>query len=160
MGDSERDVVRVLELHSEEDTEKLGLEIAKELKPGDVLALIGDLGTGKTTLTRYIAKGLGIPEGITSPTFTIVNEHRGGEIPLFHFDAYRLEGQDPFETGIEEYFYQDGICVVEWADIIEDILPPETKYIYMSYGAPAADAGEDPVAEVGENTERIYRCTF
>lgn len=150
----DKEILREFNLHGEGDTEELGLRLAKELKSGDVLALIGDLGTGKTTLTRYIAKGLGIPQGITSPTFTIVNEYRSGDIPLFHFDAYRLEGQDPFETGIEECFYQDGISIVEWADIIEDILPPDTKYIFMEYGLPPE--GGEPV----ENSERIYRCTF
>ena len=128
-------------------TEAFGLELAESLKAGDVLALMGDLGTGKTTLTKFIAKGLGITELITSPTFTIVNEYHSGRIPLFHFDAYRLEGaEEAFETGIEEYFYKDGIAIVEWAEIIADILPDETKCIFMEYG-------DNP-------GERIYKCTF
>ena len=133
-------------VRSEKETEAFGLELAKKLKAGSVLGLIGDLGTGKTTLTKYIAKGLGIGETITSPTFTIVNEYRSGRLPLFHFDAYRLEGQDPFETGIEEYFYRGGVCIVEWADMIAEILPQDCEYIFMDYG-------EGP-------EERIYRCTF
>ncbi len=138
-----RDVI----IRNEADTEKLGKEIADGVKPGDVIALIGDLGTGKTTLTKYIARGLGITEMITSPTFTIVSEYKSGRIPLFHFDVYRLENSgDIFETGIEEYFHMDGVCIVEWADMIAEILPDDTKCVFMEYG---------------ENEgERIYRCTF
>ena len=138
-----RDVI----IRSEADTEKLGKEIADSLKPGDVVALIGDPGTGKTTLTKYIAEGLGIREMITSPTFTIVSEYRSGRIPMFHFDVYRLENsEDIFETGVEEYFDMGGVCIVEWADMIAEILPDDTKCVFMEYG---------------ENEgERIYRCTF
>ncbi len=134
-------------IKSEADTEALGLSIADRLEAGDVLALIGDLGCGKTTLTKYIAKGLGVTERITSPTFTIVNEYRSGRLPLFHFDAYRLEGEeDWFERGLEEYFYRGGVCVIEWADLIAEHLPDETLCVFMEYGE-------------GEG-ERIYRCTF
>lgn len=139
--------MREIVIGSEKDTEKLGQEIADSLKPGDVLALIGDLGTGKTTLTKYIAKGLGIKEMITSPTFTIVSEYDSGRLPLYHFDVYRLEGaEDMFETGIEEYFDKGGVCIVEWADMIAEILPDDTKCIFMEYG--------------NKEGERIYRCTF
>lgn len=139
--------MREIVIGSEKDTEKLGQEIADSLKPGDVLALIGDLGTGKTTLTKYIAKGLGIKEMITSPTFTIVSEYDSGRLPLYHFDVYRLEGaEDMFETGIEEYFDKGGVCIVEWADMIAEILPDDTKCIFMEYG--------------DKEGERIYRCTF
>lgn len=139
--------MREVFIPNREATEAFGLELAETLRAGDVLALMGDLGTGKTTLTKYIAKGLGITELITSPTFTIVNEYHSGRIPLFHFDAYRLEGaEEAFETGIEEYFYKDGIAIVEWAEIIADILPDETKCIFMEYG-------DNP-------GERIYKCTF
>ena len=141
--------MREILIRDELETEAFGRELAKSLQAGDVLALIGDLGTGKTTLTKYIAKGLGIHEMITSPTFTIVNEYKSGRLPLYHFDAYRLEeegGAEVFETGIEEYFYKDGICIVEWAELIADILPDETKCIFMEYGK--------------EPGERIYKCTF
>lgn len=115
--------------------------------PGDIIAMIGDLGTGKTTLTKYIAKGLGISEVITSPTFTIVNEYRSGRLPLFHFDVYRLEDSaEIFETGIEEYFYMNGVCIVEWADMIAELLPDTTKCIFIEYG--------------DKEGERIYKCTF
>lgn len=139
--------MREIILPDEKATEDFGLELAQTLVEGDVLALIGDLGTGKTTLTKYIAKGLAVEETITSPTFTIVNEYHSGRLPLFHFDAYRLSGADEaFEAGIEEYFYRNGVCIVEWADIIEEILPENAKKIYMEYGP--------------EDGERIFKCTF
>lgn len=97
-----------------------------------MLALIGDLGTGKTALTKYIAQGLGIRDSIVSPTFTIVREYTGGRLPLYHFDVYRLaDSEEMFNIGAEEYFYEKGgICVIEWADIVEDILPADARYIY------------------------------
>lgn len=134
-------------MKSEADTAEFGKNLADELKPGDVLGLIGDLGTGKTTLTKYIAEGLGITENVTSPTFTIVNEYHTGRLPLFHFDAYRLEGQgDAFEIGIEEYFDRGGVSIIEWADMIAEILPDDTKLIFMEYGE--------------KEGERVYKCSF
>lgn len=134
-------------IKDERDTEKFGHALADRLRAGDVVALIGDLGTGKTTLTGYIAEGLGVKEMITSPTFTIVNEYRSGRLPLFHFDAYRLEGgEDVFQAGVEEYFYMNGVCVIEWADRIAEILPDDTKAIFIEYGK--------------KEGERIYRCSF
>lgn len=134
-------------IKDERDTEKFGHALADRLRAGDVVALIGDLGTGKTTLTGYIAEGLGVKEMITSPTFTIVNEYRSGRLPLFHFDAYRLEGgEDVFQVGVEEYFYMNGVCVIEWADRIAEILPDDTKAIFIEYGK--------------NEGERIYRCSF
>ena len=111
--------MREIRINNEKETGKFGLELADTLRAGDVLALIGDLGTGKTTLTKYIAKGLGIDEVITSPTFTIVREYRSGRLPLFHFDVYRIEDpEEMFEIGYEDYFFGSGVCVVEWADQI------------------------------------------
>ncbi len=134
-------------MQSEEDTRAFGLALAAKLAAGDVLALIGDLGTGKTALTRYIGEGLGVRQRISSPTFTIVKEYTDGRLPLYHFDVYRVaDPEEMFHIGADEYFYGDGVCVVEWADLIEEILPENTKYIYLSYG-------EDP-------EERIYQCTF
>lgn len=139
--------VRTLLMKNEEDTRKFGLSLAAELMPGDVVGLVGDLGTGKTTLTKYIAEGLGIDEYISSPTFNIVKEYRSGRLPLFHFDAYRLgSGEELLDIGAEEYFYGDGVCVVEWADIVSDVLPEETKMICIDYGE--------------KEGERVYRCTF
>ncbi len=134
-------------IHNELETRESGLELSSYLKPGDILALEGDLGTGKTTLTKYVAEGLGITEPISSPTFNIVKEHRSGRIPLFHFDAYRLgSGDELLDIGAEEYFYGKGICIVEWSDIVEDVLPEEALLIRISYGE--------------KEGERIYQCIF
>ena len=141
------EIKRELIIKNEKETESFGRALAEELKAGDVLALIGDLGTGKTALTRYIAKGLGIDERITSPTFTIVKEYTEGRLPLYHFDVYRVsEADELFNIGIEEYFFGSGVCIVEWADMILDILPENAKFIYLEYGK---DEGE-----------RVYKCTF
>jgi tRNA threonylcarbamoyladenosine biosynthesis protein TsaE len=132
---------------SEKQTEELGLKLAEELKPGTVIALIGDLGSGKTALTKALAKGLGIEEQVTSPTFTIIQEYSGGRLPLYHFDVYRLEGEeDMYELGYEDYFYGDGVCVVEWADQIKELLPKNTIYINIDYGS--------------QENERIYNIKY
>ena len=134
-------------IKSEDEVRDFGTTLGTQLEPNAVLALIGDLGTGKTTLTKYIAEGLGIKERIVSPTFTIVHEYRSGRLPLFHFDVYRLESaEDLFEIGAEEYFYAGGVSVVEWADQVAEILPDETLCIFLEYGK--------------NEGERIYRCTF
>ncbi len=126
---------RKLRLNNEEDTRSLGLEIADALEPGDVVALIGDLGTGKTALTKYIAEGLGIKEEISSPTFTIVKEYRSGRLPLYHFDVYRLgSGEELLDIGAEEMLEGDGACVIEWADIVADVLPADSLVVKLDYG--------------------------
>lgn len=122
-------------IKNELDTRKFGTELAKKLKPGDVIALIGDLGTGKTTLTKSIAEGLGITEMITSPTFTIVQEYSSGRLPLYHFDVYRIsDPEEMYELGYEEYFFGQGVCVVEWADQIEELIPEGSIVIRIEYG--------------------------
>lgn len=127
---------RRLEIKNEADTRAFGLELAAQCRPGTVIALIGDLGTGKTTLTKYIAEGLGIQRTITSPTFTIVQEYREGRLPLFHFDVYRIENPEDelFEIGFDEYMYGRGVCVVEWADLVRGYLPENTLFVEMQYG--------------------------
>lgn len=106
----------------------LGEALAGSLKPGAVVALYGDLGSGKTVLTKGIAAALGIAkDDVSSPTFTIVNEYVAGSVPLFHFDAYRIESpEELFDLGYEDYFFGEGICVVEWADRVESLLPEHT----------------------------------
>ena len=99
--------------------------MAAYLRPGDVVVLNGDLGAGKTTFTKGIAKGLGIKEIIKSPTFTIIHEYQDGRIPLYHMDAYRLENGGAEDLGLDEYFDGDGVSVVEWAQFAEDELPDE-----------------------------------
>ena len=138
---------RIIEIKNEDDTRAFGLARAEEALPGTVYALIGDLGTGKTTLTKSIAEGLGIERHITSPTFTIVQEYREGRLPLFHFDVYRLRNaEDLFEIGADEYFYGRGVCVVEWADLVMEALPEDTKFICIDYAE--------------EENGRVYKCTF
>ena len=129
---------RKLRLNNEEDTRALGLEIADALEPGDIVALIGDLGTGKTALTKYIAEGLGIKEEISSPTFTIVKEYKSGGLPLYHFDVYRLgSGEELLDIGAEDMLEGDGVCVIEWADIAADVLPADALVVKLDYGEDA-----------------------
>ena len=120
----------VKESYSPEETFAIGKEIGEQLKPGDVYCLIGDLGVGKTVFTQGLAKGLGIEEPINSPTFTIIQEYHEGRIPLYHFDVYRIgDVSEMDELGYEEYFYGDGACLIEWGNLIEEILPKETVTI-------------------------------
>ena len=109
--------------HSADETQALGQRLAKRLLPGDVIAYFGDLGAGKTALTRGIAQGLGVTDLVTSPTYTIVNEYLTGRIPLFHFDMYRLGSSDElFDIGWEGYLARGGVCAVEWSENVEDAL--------------------------------------
>jgi len=111
---------------SEKETTALGERFAETLRPGAVVALYGDLGAGKTAFVRGMARGLGIPARVSSPTFTIVNEYPG-KTPLFHFDMYRLGGADElFEIGWEDYLDRGGVCAVEWSENVEEAFPPDT----------------------------------
>ncbi len=115
----------IIESHSAEETAQLGEKIGREATPGDVYTLIGDLGVGKTVLTQGIAKGLGIEEPICSPTFTIVQVYEEGRMPFYHFDVYRIADiEEMDEIGYEDYFYGEGLTMIEWANLIEEILPP------------------------------------
>ena len=110
-----------------EETEALGEALARTLRPGSVVAFTGDLGAGKTAFVRGLARGLGIGDRVTSPTFTIVNEYEGGRLPLFHFDMYRLGSEEElFDIGWEDYLRRGGICAVEWSEHIAGALEPET----------------------------------
>jgi len=116
------------------DMETFGKEFSKNLNPGSVIALVGPLGAGKTTLTQSIARGLGISEKLTSPTFTIIQEYESGRLPLYHFDVYRVyDPEELFEMGFEDYLRRDGVCIIEWADLIEDMLPEDTIRINLDY---------------------------
>lgn len=120
---------------NEQKMQAFARKLAEEVKEGDILALVGNLGTGKTTFTKYFAEALGVKEVITSPTFNIVKEYESGRLPLYHFDVYRIsDPEEMFEIGYEEYFFGTGVCVVEWADLIEELLPEKTKYIYINHG--------------------------
>ena len=108
-----------------EETEKLGYNIGKLLKGGEIICMDGDLGVGKTTMTKSLAKGLDIDDHITSPTFTIVNEYEG-RLKLYHFDVYRISDvEEMYDLGYEEYFYSGGVCIIEWSNLIKEILPKE-----------------------------------
>ena len=126
---------RRISIKGVDEMRERGLELAAALEPGDIIAMVGNLGTGKTTLSKYIAEGLGVTEALSSPTFNIVKEYRSGRLPLFHFDVYRLSsGDDLVDIGAEDYLYGDGVCLIEWADIVADILPEETIVIRLEYG--------------------------
>ena len=117
---------------SAKETRKLGESLAERLKPGDVLLLEGDLGAGKSELTRGIARGLGVEETVTSPSFTILNVYESGRCPLYHFDWYRLEGSgELYELGMDEYLGGDGIAVVEWPDRCPDAIPENSYRIIL-----------------------------
>lgn len=115
------------------ETIKIAKEFAKTVKPGDVICLEGNLGAGKTHFVRGFVQGVGLPgDVVSSPTFTIINEYEG-ELPIYHFDCYRLEHvEEALEIGAEEYLYGDGVCIVEWPDRIRDLLPPSSKHVTFS----------------------------
>jgi tRNA threonylcarbamoyladenosine biosynthesis protein TsaE len=121
--------------HSEEETIEAGKRFSLKLKKGDVVALHGDLGAGKTRFVKGISLGLGIKELVASPTFVVVNEHHGGRIPLYHFDFYRLKSINEIdEIGFEEYVFGDGICVIEWAEMVQQKLPSQRYEVRFSLG--------------------------
>ena len=115
---------KIIESNKDQDTYDLGYELGQHAKPGQVFTLVGDLGVGKTVFTQGFAAGLGIQEPVNSPTFTIVQEYDDGRLPLYHFDVYRLGDVDEMdEIGYEDYFYGEGICLIEWSERIREILP-------------------------------------
>lgn len=142
----------MISLNNLEETEKFGLFLGENLRPGDVVCLNGDLGAGKTTLTKSIAKGLGIDDYVTSPTFTIVNEYYG-KTDLYHIDTYRLDDMvDVDYLGFDEYFYSDGVTIVEWAEKIRDALPEE----YMEINIKSHDDKRDlDISYVGNRFDEL-----
>ncbi len=121
--------------NSERETEELGVRLAERLEPGNVVAFTGDLGAGKTAFTRGLARGLGITDRVTSPTFTIVNEYEGGRLPLFHFDLYRLSSSDElFDIGWEDYLARGGVCAVEWSENVSDALEEDVISVEICRG--------------------------
>lgn len=122
----------VLETNSEKETWEFGKRIAEKAEPGQVFSLVGDLGAGKTVLTKGMAAGLGITEPVSSPTFTIVQIYEEGRLPFYHFDVYRIaDPEEMDEIGYEDYFYGDGVCLVEWANLIEELMPADTVHIQI-----------------------------
>ncbi len=121
-----------IKCNDENQTIALGQKIAGILKAGDFICLDGDLGTGKTFLSKSIARSLGVDEYITSPSYTIINEYEG-KLPIYHFDVYRINDIDEmYEIGYEEYFFGEGVCLVEWANMIKDLLPDSYFQIKLS----------------------------
>lgn len=119
-----------IETFSEKETFELGKKLGTEAKPGQIYALLGDLGVGKTILTKGFAEGLGITEPVSSPTFTIVQVYEEGRMPFYHFDVYRIgDIEEMDEIGYEDCFFGEGVCLVEWANLIEEIMPEETIWI-------------------------------
>lgn len=127
-------VKQIVTFHTEGpvETERLGEHIGRALEPGSVVALIGELGAGKTTLTKGIARGLDVPDLIHSPTFTLIHEHQG-RMPVYHFDLYRVESPTQIEDlGYEDYFYGPGVTVIEWAEKMLNLLPPDHLEVRMT----------------------------
>ena len=123
----------LMETYSSEETYKIGESLGQEARAGQVYTLIGDLGTGKTVFTQGFAKGLGIREYVNSPTFTILQVYEDGRLPLYHFDVYRIEEPEEMEEiGYEDYFFGDGVTLIEWADIIGELIPENAVRIEIS----------------------------
>lgn len=123
----------VFETNSAEETFELAYRIGIDAKAGDIFCLNGDLGVGKTVFAQGFAKGLGIEDCINSPTFTIVQEYTEGRIPFYHFDVYRIADADEmFEIGYEEYFFGEGVCLIEWAELIKELIPDHVTQITIS----------------------------
>ena len=114
----------IIETHDPEETFEFGRTIGMNAKPGQIYTLTGDLGVGKTVFTQGVAAGLGITEPVNSPTFTIIQEYEDGRLPFYHFDVYRIgDLEEMEEIGYDDYFFGQGICLIEWAELIEEILP-------------------------------------
>ena len=138
-------------LENENVTKEIGYRLGKLLTPESVICLLGDLGAGKTTITQSIAKALEVDDYITSPTFTIVNEYEG-KMPLYHFDVYRIgSSEEMYDIGYEDYINGNGVCIIEWANLIEDILPEEYLKIELNYKDMSREMILTPKGEKYEN---------
>lgn len=145
----------VIKTFSAAETRALGEKLAPLLKPGDVICLNGDLGAGKTAFSQGVARGLGVTDPVTSPTFTLINEYQG-RLPLYHFDVYRLGGPEEMEDlGYEEYFYGRGVCLIEWAQLVEDVLPEDRLDITLTRGADLADTRVVELVPAGERYRQL-----
>lgn len=144
------------ETRGAQETAALGEVLGRLAEAGDFLALYGDLGAGKTRLTQGILRGLGVPSGGRSPTFTLINEYQGGRLPIYHMDAYRLSRpEELLDIGAEEYFYGEGLTVLEWADRVAEILPADRLDIRIT--APGGSAGDEGD---GGSDRRLRRLCF
>ncbi len=121
----------IIESYTEEETFKIAKNIAENAKKGEIFCLIGELGVGKTVFSKGFAVGIGVKDDVTSPTFTIIQEY-AGKIPLYHFDMYRIENEEELDfIGCDEYFFGEGVCLVEWANNVADAIPDFAKWIYI-----------------------------
>ena len=145
--------VRLL-THKKEDTALIGKLCAAHFSSGDVVLLKGDLGAGKTTFTGGVAKGLGIKEDVISPTFNIMKCYFDGSLPLYHIDAYRLEGQN-IEIGLDEYIEGDGVCLIEWPMYIEKLIPDE--YLEITIRNKGGDSRSLQFVSQGEGYDRFVK---
>lgn len=145
-------MIKNIYLDNDKETREIGFKLGKLLKPGSIVCLIGDLGAGKTTMTQSLAEALEVDDYITSPTFTIVNEYEG-KMPLYHFDVYRIGcSEEMYDIGFDEYINGEGVCIIEWANIIEDILPDDYLKIELKY----KDMGREmKLIPYGEEYEKI-----
>ena len=142
--------------NSPAETEALGEALAARLTAGTVVAFTGDLGAGKTAFTRGLARGLGVPDRVTSPTFTIVNEYEGGRLPLFHFDMYRLGSSDElFDIGWEDYLARGGVCAVEWSENVADALERDTVRVDIRRGGEEVKESASLPSREGRTHENI-----
>ena len=140
--------------NSPDETQQIASNLARFIKPGDVLAFYGDLASGKTTFIQGFGQQLNAIEPINSPTFTLINEYNG-DIPIYHFDCYRLNGSDElFDIGYEEYFYGDGVTVVEWAEKVEEVIPKDAFQLYFKHLFNAEESREITI-ECPEDREEI-----
>jgi tRNA threonylcarbamoyladenosine biosynthesis protein TsaE len=123
-------MIEKIETYGDKETYELGFKLGSQAFEGEIICLTGDLGTGKTVFAKGFAKGLGIEEEISSPTFTIIHEYESGRLPLYHFDVYRLSDiSEMDEIGYEEYFFSKGVCLVEWGELFYDLFPKNSRYI-------------------------------
>lgn len=122
----------MIETFSAKETFDVGMQMGSQAAPGDVYCLLGDLGVGKTVFTQGFAQGLGITEPISSPTFTIIQEYEEGRLPFYHFDVYRIaDPEEMDEIGFEDYIYGQGVCLIEWANLISELIPPTARTILI-----------------------------
>lgn len=149
-GEKDRRSDMIIESRSAEETFALGKKIGEQARPGEVYTLVGDLGVGKTVFTQGLAEGLGITEPISSPTFTIVQVYEEGRLPFYHFDVYRIgDVEEMDEIGYEDYVYGEGVSLIEWANLIEEILPEHFTEIKIEKNL-----------EKGFDYRRISICEF
>ena len=145
----------IIETHDPEETFEVGRKIGMNAKPGQIYTLTGDLGVGKTVFTQGVAAGLGITEPVNSPTFTIIQEYEDGRLPFYHFDVYRIADLEEMEEiGYDDYFFGQGICLIEWAELIEELLPEKRIEVTIEKDLEKGfDYRKITIEERGEETE-------